>query len=152
MSMSIGMKNSEGYLDPTAYSALTAVRREEIKKSGVSQETPKVYICSPYRGDTAANVANALRYCRFAVARGKFPICPHVYLTRFLNDDVADEREQGLAFGKRLLRECRELWLFGDKVSEGMKGELLQAETRNIPIRRFDSQLNEIQKVKEFLQ
>lgn len=36
----------------------------------------KVYICSPYRGDTETNVENARKYCRAAVELSCLPIAP----------------------------------------------------------------------------
>ena len=142
--MSVSKKNSEGYLDLTAYGALTAVRREERQKSGLKPESAKVYICSPFRGNTETNIANALRYCRFAVERGKFPIAPHCYLPRFMNDDNPAERELALSFGLRLLNDCRELWIFGANISEGMKREILAAKWRNIKIKHFNENCEEV--------
>ena len=142
--MSICKKNSEGYLDLTAYEAMTAVRREERKNSAIKPEPSKVYICSPFRGDVETNVANALRYCRFAVERGKFPIAPHCYLPRFMNDANPVERELAISFGLRLLNDCRELWIFGSTISEGMRKEILAAKWRNIKIKQFNENMEEL--------
>lgn len=46
---------SEGYPDPTAYEALTAVERDEK----VKQYLPLVYIASPFAGDTERNTERA---------------------------------------------------------------------------------------------
>lgn len=43
--MSINKFNSEGYYDPTAYEAMTAVEKEE---RALRAFRPIVYICSPY--------------------------------------------------------------------------------------------------------
>jgi hypothetical protein len=142
--MSIGKKNREGYLDLTAYEAITAVRREARKNSVVRSEPPKVYICSPFRGDTETNVANALRYCRYAVERGKFPIAPHCYLPRFMDDANPAERKLAISFGLRLLNDCREVWIFGSTISEGMKREILAAKWRNIKIKQFNENMEEL--------
>ncbi len=127
-------RNPEHYYDPTAHEALEAVSKNEY---------PRVYICSPFRGDVAANTAKALRYCRFALKRGKFPIAPHIWLPRFMHDSNPAERELALSFGLRLLRGCRELWVFGDKISEGMRREIETAKRRRIFIRRFNSKCQE---------
>lgn len=50
--MSISKFNSEGYYDPTAYEALTAVEQSEKAKNTFR---PMVYICSPYSGDVETN-------------------------------------------------------------------------------------------------
>lgn len=41
----VDKKNSEGYPDPTAYEALTNIKKED------KIFRPLVYICSPYAGD-----------------------------------------------------------------------------------------------------
>ena len=46
--MGVSRYNSEGYYDPTAYEALTKVTQEEK----AVRYRPRVYICSPYSGDT----------------------------------------------------------------------------------------------------
>jgi hypothetical protein len=99
--------------------------------------TPLVYVASPYRGDTATNVSNALKYCRYAVEQGKFPIAPHTWLPRFLNDDNPTERELALKIGIWLLAHCKEVWVFGDTISEGMQGEINVAKQRRISLRCF---------------
>ena len=65
--MNVDMRNSEGYLDLTAYEAIKKVEQEQ--RSGRAFR-PIVYICSPYAGEVAANVENARRYSRFAVDKG----------------------------------------------------------------------------------
>lgn len=62
--MSINKFNSEGYYDPTAYEAMSAVEKEE---KALRAFRPIVYICSPYAGDVEKNVAAAQSYSRFAV-------------------------------------------------------------------------------------
>jgi hypothetical protein len=131
--MSISKKNAEGYMDMTAYEALTAV----VKSEKPANKRPFVYICSPFRGDADRNTDNALRYCRFALERGKLPIAPHCYLPRFMDDDVPSERELALSFGLRLLQYCREIWVFGAVISGGMRREIDAAKKQRIPIRFF---------------
>ena len=56
--MSVDMRNSEGYLDLTAYEAIKKVEQEQ--RSGRAFR-PIVYICSPYAGDIAGNVDAAFQ-------------------------------------------------------------------------------------------
>ena len=123
-------RNAEFYLDETAHKALAAISREE-------NNYPRVYICSPFRGDPIRNTINAIRYCRFALRRHRFPIAPHIWLPRFMDDGNATERELALSFGLRLLCGCKEVWVFGDTVSAGMAREIRKAKQRGIPIRRI---------------
>jgi len=142
--MSISKRNNEGYYDPTAYEALTAIDREKPRKDKTKHTPPRVYICSPYRGDTEGNTQNALRYCRFAVERGYFPLAPHCYLPLFMDDNIPAERELALSFGLRLLNGCRELWVFGDVISEGMKTEIAKARDKRIPVKYFNHNFEEV--------
>ena len=74
--MSISKFNAERYYDPTTYEALTNIEREERLQKRKQQRPymPKVYICSPFSGDTKLNIRNARRYCAFAVKAVTFPM------------------------------------------------------------------------------
>lgn len=95
----------------------------------------KAYICSPYRGNVGRNKMYARRLCRWAIAQGYAPICPHLYLTDVLDDNKPAEREKGLALGLELLRGC-DLLIVGIEYgnSEGMIAERAEAERLGIPI------------------
>ena len=131
-------KNAEGYADPTAYEALTAVAKSE------KPYKPLVYIASPYAGDTETNVRRAQGYCRFAVTKNCIPIAPHLHYPQFMDDSDKEQRELGLFFALVLLGKCDELWIFGDRVSNGMSQEIKKAEKRGIPIRRFNFKREEV--------
>ena len=136
--------NASGCKDMTAYKAIKTVNRQELREASIKSEPQKVYICSLFAGDIEVNVAKALTYCRFALDKGKFPIAPHCYLPRFMDDTDPAERELGLSFGLRLLYECRELWIFGARISEGMKSEIRAAKWWNIRIRQFSENMEEL--------
>ena len=133
-------RNTEHYPDPTFDEAYANIRREEQGENYV----PWVYIASPYRGDTATNILNAKRYSRYAVQQGRLPMCPHIYFTQFLDDDNETERRKGLNLALQMLKRCKEMWVFGDTVSEGMQNEIKAARRWNIPIRFFDSKQREV--------
>jgi len=134
------------FTNPTFDAACRQLKKQEKAKKDIPLPPAgsKVYICSPYRGDIESNVKNALRYCRYAVERGYYPVCQHIYLTRFLDDNIPSERELGLSLGITMLRECREVWLFGNKISEGMANEIKNAKWYRIRIRRFREDLKEL--------
>lgn len=137
-------RNSEHYPDPTFSDAYFQIRRDEkIIKRG-ERFIPWVYIASPYRGDVKTNTENAKRYSLFAVMQGKVPFCPHIYFTQFLDDNVEVERKIGLNLALHMLRRCREVWVFGDTVSEGMRNEIRIAKKRRIPVRYFTSECVEV--------
>lgn len=140
--------NHEGYWDPTTHEALTNIEKDRraariaaIPKSPSFR--PIVFICSPYADDPINNERRAIRYCRFAVRRGCIPIAPHIYFTRFLDDRNPEDRRLGLFMGQVLLSKCVELWVFGDRITDGMEQEILKAEERGMPIRYFDESMEE---------
>lgn len=97
----------------------------------------RVYICSPLRGNIEENRAHAEQYCRYAANNGYIPYAPHVYFTRFLDDNKQDERIMGINEGLHWLSACNEIWVFGDEISEGMRSEIEYAKSSNMPIRYF---------------
>jgi hypothetical protein len=131
-------RNSEGYPDPTAYEALTAVAKSE------NPYLPLVYIASPFAGDTERNITKAQGYCRFAVGKGCIPLAPHLHYPQFMDDCDKVQRELGIRFALVLLGKCDELWVFGDWVSTGMSREIAKAKKRGMPIRYFNNKCEEV--------
>ena len=137
-------RNSEHYPDPTFGGVYDSIRQMEKAFCTGTKYIPWVYIASPYRGDVKTNTENAKRYSLFAVMQGKVPFCPHIYFTQFLDDNVGVERKIGLNLALHMLRRCREVWVFGDTVSEGMRNEIRIAKKRHIPVRYFTSECVEV--------
>ena len=142
--MSINKFNSEGYYDPTAFEAMSAVEKEE---KALRAFRPIVYICSPYAGDVPANVENARKYSRFAVDAGYIPIAPHLLFPQFLNDTNPKERQLGLFFGNALMSKCSEVWVFGEHISEGMAAEIKRAKWKNYRLRYCTEDFKEVHNV-----
>ena len=124
-------RNSEGYPDPTAYEALTAVAKSE------KQYLPLVYIASPFSGDTERNTERAQGYCRFAISKGCIPLAPHLHYPQFMDDSDREQRELALFFALVLLGKCDELWVFG-KPSDGMSREIAKAKKRGMPTKYYN--------------
>lgn len=103
-----------------------------------------MYICSPYAGDVESNTAAARRYSRFAVEAGYIPIAPHLLFPQFLDDNKPKERELGLFFGNAILSKCAEMWVFGDRISEGMEAEIKRATWKGHQIRYFSETCEEV--------
>ncbi len=136
--------NKEGYPIPTHYYAEKNIEAEErAKLRRLHAFRPIVYICSPLRGDVTTNLRNARKYSRFAVKQGYLPLAPHLLFPQFLNDADENEREVGIYMGLVLLTKCKELWVFGDRLTEGMTRELKRAKWRGITIRYFSEDLEE---------
>lgn len=142
-------KNSEGYADPTAGEALGNIARKERakKRASMKQEKkylPKIYICSPFAGDTEGNIEKARRYCAFAVKQGYITYAAHLFFPQFMSDDDPAQRELGLFMGIVYLDGCRECWVFGDTVSSGMAAEIERAKKRGIVLRYFTERCEEV--------
>lgn len=138
--------NAEGYIDLTAYEALSRIEREERKAKKSAAYRPLVYICSPYsHGCINDNIENARRYSRFAVDTHYVPIAPHLLFPQFLDDRLAEDRQTAMSLNQVLLEKCSQLWVFGSVRSEGMQQEIQWAKQRQITIRYFTEELEEIE-------
>ena len=134
-------QNQEGYDDPTAYEAITNIEQEE---RALQAFRPIVYICSPYAGDVEHNVKAAQVYSRHAVGQGCIPIAPHLLYPQILRDDHPLERQLGLVFGLAVLCKCAEVWVFGSRISPGMEAEIKRARWKNIRLRHFTEECEEV--------
>ena len=141
--MGINKFNSEGYYDPTAYAALTAIEKEARQSR---EFRPLVYICSPLSGAMQQNQENARRYCRFAVDSGAIPLAPHLYFPQFMSDANPAERNLALFMDIVLLSKCSELWVFGETISNGMSIEIEKAKHKGQPVRYFTDECKEVSK------
>lgn len=134
--MEVSRFNSEGYFDPTPYEALSKIEKE----SRVWK--PLVYVASPFSGDEARNEEKAVRYCRFAVDSGAIPLAPHLFLPRFMSE--ANERDEAMFMNMVFLGRCEQLWVFGDRITDGMAAEIAKAKKRRMPIRYFTDDCVEV--------
>lgn len=114
-----------------------------LEKKIFSSPNNAIYICSPLRGQTPEktyqNMLAARNYMLAAYRlTGDPAVAPHAYLPVVLDDTVPEEREYGLLAGKKLLYRCKKLFVCGDRISEGMKGEIMEAALLGKPIVTFD--------------
>ena len=128
----IERRNHEGYADLTAYVALTKV----------SREGRFVYICSPYRDSPRVNIMRARQYCEFAVEKGRIPLAPHLYFPQFLSE--IDERGKAMLMNFELMKLCSEVWVFGERITQGMKAEIAHAGRLRKNIRYFTTKCEEV--------
>lgn len=140
--MGVNKFNSERYYDPTAYEALTKIETE-AKKAAFR---PIVYICSPFSGNTQENMDKAKKYCRYAVDNGFIPIAPHLFFPQFMSDETVQERNLAIFMDIVLLSKCAELWVFGEKISNGMNIEITKAKRKGQPIKYFTEDCEEVKK------
>lgn len=139
-------RNHEHYPDPVFGEVIKNIQREEREEKFKNGENYMkwVYIASPYRGNVKENIRNAKKYSKFAMIKHCVPMCPHLYFTQFLRDANEYERKVGFNLALQMLKRCKEMWVFGDIISEGMANEIRIAEKRNIPIRYFTDKCEEV--------
>lgn len=60
---------------------------------------------------------------------------PHLIYPQILDDTIPEQRELGLTLGYHLLAACSEMWVCGERISDGMAKEIHHAERLGINIR-----------------
>lgn len=96
---------------------------------------PLTIVESPFAGDSERNIQYARLCCRHTYDRGEHPFASHLLYPRFMNDNLPDERRDGIAFGYFF-------WQLADKIafytdygwSNGMMGSLKIAVAGNRPV------------------
>ena len=98
-----------------------------------------VYICSPLSAPTKEgirqNMEKAADYARLVSGIfGCRAIAPHSFIPEYLDDNIPEEREIGLAFGLSVLKLSKAVIVCGNRISSGMRGEIRMAGELNIPV------------------
>lgn len=95
-----------------------------------------VFIGHPISGDIRGNVEKVLKICEEVHTKNIIPVAPYLVSLQYLDDEVVEDRELGMEANHEcfLRGYVDELWLFGDRISVGMKKEILLAKEMNIPI------------------
>ena len=75
---------------------------------------------------------------------GAIPLAPHLLFPQFLDDTKPAERAIGMFMGMVLLGKCEQLWVFGKNISTGMAAEIEKAEKRDMVIRYFTENCEEV--------
>lgn len=95
-----------------------------------------VFIGHPISGDIEGNIKKILAICAKVHTSEIIPVAPYLVSLRYLDDAVAEDRQLGIAANHECFRRgyINELWLFGDRISEGMADEVYLAQELHIPI------------------
>ncbi|MEZ5195085.1 MAG: DUF4406 domain-containing protein [Bacteroidales bacterium] len=87
-----------------------------------------VYIAHPIGGDVDENIAKVLRIVREINLHSNtvVPFAPYIVDCLALDDDIPEQRERGIMNNAVLFDKgfIDELWLFGDRISTGMRIEI----------------------------
>jgi hypothetical protein len=94
----------------------------------------KIFVCSPFAGDTERNTLYAQEACRFVVETGNNPFAPHLFYPQFIDERTG--RQEGMRRGFQMLVDCDEVWVFTELGrSEGMNQEIEMARGIPKPVR-----------------
>lgn len=106
----------------------------QCEKGHIENKNPAlmsfVYVCSRYRAKTSderlQNIELAKYACERVIQMGAIPIAPHLYFTRFLDDNVEFERDFGMEAGKKMMEMCSSFFVLtvDEEISEGMDEEI----------------------------
>ncbi len=113
----------------------------------------KAYVCSPLSAETELdflyNMYAARAYMCYAQQKlGYLARAPHAFLPMLLCDRDAKERQLALEFGLQLLEYSKVLLVCGNRMSRGMRGEIVQAVALGKKIIVYDEQLcHEVRKI-----
>jgi hypothetical protein len=102
----------------------------------MAESKKTVFIAHPISGDIQANMKRVLDICEHIHTTTVIPVAPYLVSLQYLNDEVVEDRELGVEANLECFhrRYVDELWLFGDRISTGMRQEILLAQELNIPI------------------
>ena len=97
-----------------------------------------VYICSPLSAPTKEGIRKNMEKAAYYAGlvsgvTGCRAIAPHSFLPEYLDDDIPEEREAGLAFGLSVLKLSKAIIVCGSRISSGMRGEIRLAGKLDIP-------------------
>lgn len=110
-----------------------------------------VYICHPLRGDVEGNLERVKDIVRKVCCEETVAFAPHLAFATVFNDENPAERKRGISTDLALLRSGKidELWVYGERLSEGMKFEVDVCLEHNIPVVCKSPKLKKV--VKEYI-
>ena len=108
----------------------------KMAKRRAKRKVKIVFVAHPISGDVKGNVKKVLAICAKIHTRNIIPVAPYLIALQYLNDEVVEDRELGMAANHECFyrRYVDELWLFGDRISSGMIGEIKLAREMGIPV------------------
>ena len=95
-----------------------------------------VFVAHPISGDIKENMKRVLKICAQIHSPHVIPVAPYLAALQYLNDEVVEDRRLGIDANHECFRRkyVDELWLYGDRISTGMRGEIELAIQHGIPV------------------
>lgn len=103
---------------------------------GAEKVKKVVFAAHPISGDIEGNMKKALEICSRLFRKNVIPVAPYLVALKILDDKIVEERELGIEANRICFERgfVDELWLFGDRISDGMRGEIELAHKFGIPV------------------
>ena len=100
------------------------------------------YVCSPCSDSSKKMVYQNMRAARYYMYYVLGEMCmtakaPHAYLPALFSDAIHSERALALRIGLQVLETSDLVFVCGDRISSGMRGEIEHAAKLGIPIQVF---------------
>lgn len=99
---------------------------------------PLAYITAAWSKEEFEAREQAARYCRAVYEAGYSPICPFLFQSIFLLDELPQEHKDRLEMSTELLRRCRILVVCGNGSSEEVKSDIVTAKRLHIVATTLD--------------
>lgn len=99
---------------------------------------PLAYITAPWGDNEFENTENAAKYCRAAYDAGFSPVCPLLFLSLFLKDEIPQEHKDSIDMARDYLRRSHVLIVCGHEVDETVKNDIAMAERLRITATTLD--------------
>ena len=97
----------------------------------------RVYIAHALSGAWDEGILAAKQYALRAAVLGYMPIVPYILMDGVLDDTDIQDRNLGMQLDLKQLVNCEEIWLCGEKVSNGMEKEQELATLIHLTEKRF---------------
>jgi hypothetical protein len=97
----------------------------------------RVFVGHPISGDVKGNTQKVIQICeRMHRFYGVIPVAPYLISLLYLDDSIIQDRLLGIEANHACFESgfVDELWLYGDRISPGMKEEMRAAVCGGIPI------------------
>lgn len=93
-----------------------------------------VYMAHPVRGDVSGNLAAARRWVKWIEDNNHdiAVVANWIIECEIYDDGNVEERARGIERNLAVIERCDEVWLVGERISEGMAAELDFAKSRGI--------------------
>jgi hypothetical protein len=118
---------------------------KDIKETFL-KEADSAYICSPLaapeQDGIRLHMKAARNYCKYAEYEcGYIGVAPHAWLPELLDDNIPQEREIGITVGTYLMKKCKVVFVCGNRLTNGMKAEIILAAKLGMPVVVFNYNL-----------